>query len=79
MTVIPCPKTSHFHVIGRDVFALLNFEEVIECLSPNEALSTFITTLPDDWEGSIEVKNDKTRRPSALALIDFWRTPLKTE
>lgn len=72
-----CPKTSHFHAYGSDVFERENFYLVIECATANEALAAVMAGLADSWEGSIEIDSDKTNSVRKEPLLDFWRTPLR--
>jgi len=71
-----CPKSKHFHVICRDVFVKENFEKVFEVVDANAALELAILSIPDSWEGSIEVRDDASLRDRKFPLIDFWRTPI---
>jgi hypothetical protein len=72
-----CPKGKHFHLFGKDVFERDNRQELIEASDPNQALEKFILNLDEKWEGAIEVKAHGKAKESNLALIDFWRTPLR--
>lgn len=69
-----CHSSQHFHVIASDVFDIDNRDEIVRCETPNEALENVLSALPATWEGSIEVMDDKTRGPSEMPLIDYWRT-----
>lgn len=75
--VSDCPKGSHFHVMGNDVFETDSFTWIIEATDPNDALSKTLDKLPDNWEGSIEVNDHSTLKPSDMPLLDFWRTPIR--
>lgn len=77
MNKATCPKGKHFHLFGKDVFERDNREELIEANDPNQALEIFILKLDANWEGAIEVKAHGKAKESNLALMDFWRTPLK--
>jgi hypothetical protein len=71
-----CSSVKHFHVICADVFEVRNLNEIFEVADANSALEAMIQALPDDWEGSIEVRDDKTLGDRNFPLIDFWRTPI---
>jgi len=71
-----CTKGKHFHVFASDVFEKQNFSMVFECATANEALERSMKWLPNDWEGSLEIDDDKSNSLSKAPLIDFWRTPL---
>ena len=69
-----CPKGVHFHVSCNDVMELDKRALIIEADEPNEALRQVILLIPDNWEGSIEVKDHTTLKASDMPLLDFWRT-----
>ena len=73
-----CPSSRHFHVVGTDVYETNDLVAIIKAKDPNEALDEFVKTLTAEWEGSIEVNDHATLKPSAMPLIDFWRTPTRS-
>ena len=72
---VSCPKGTHFHVSCQDVYEKEHMNFIFEVASPNDALGSAIKQLPASWEGSIEVNDHSTLKPSSMPLIDFWRTP----
>ena len=66
-----------FYAICADVFEQRNYKEEFDLPDANSALEAIIKTLPDDWEGSIEIRDPNTLSDRKFPLIDFWRTPIK--
>ena len=58
----------HFHVICRDVFEKVNFEQTHEVADANAALESAITGLPDTWEGFIEIWDDRNSKRNSISF-----------
>jgi hypothetical protein len=69
---IGCPSGLHFHITAEDASTDGTLHQVIECTTPEDALSQFLPSIPPGWEGSVSVDDHETLHPSEVPLMDIW-------
>ena len=53
-----CSELPHFHIVYEQVGSLKRPNKTIVAATPEEALATFLLTLPESWRGGVSVFDD---------------------
>jgi len=64
-----CPELPHFHIVYEQVGSFKRPTRTIVAATAEDALATFLPTLPESWRGGVSVFDDSNVHEDEMPLL----------
>ena len=69
-----CPELPHFHIVYEQVGSFKRPTRTIVAATAEDALATFLPTLPESWRGGVSVFDDSNVHEDEMPLLHQYVT-----
>jgi hypothetical protein len=72
MTKSICPELAHYHLVYEQVGSFKRPNKTVVAATPEDALATFLPTLPENWRGGVSVFDDSNGDEDEMPLLHSY-------
>ena len=69
-----CPQLPHFHIVYEQVGSFKRPTKTVVAATVEDALASFLPTLPDSWRGGVSVFDDSNVHEDEMPLLHHYVT-----
>jgi hypothetical protein len=67
-----CPELAHFHIVYEQVGSFKRPTKTVVAATAEDALATFLPTLPESWRGGVSVFDDNIGHEDEMPLLHHY-------